>query len=170
MIGNMANGGPNRNQCPMCRGTVVQQCGVHNEDEVFERLARNNQRLQDELDLNRQHREDLAEEYARVMSMNLQISMRHHQERDAQDALERRAEICVLNERIVQVVMNAANNDIRENYAGAHGHIERQIRDLCMSFGMMAYDAQYDQAQYQQDEDEDEDQQHQDNQEYMVVD
>ena len=157
IMGNMANGGQNRNQCPMCRSTVVEQYEVHNEANVEEvdamvaRLARNNQHLQDELDLNRQHREDLTEEYVRVMSMNLQINMRHHEEREARDALERRAEMCFLNERIGQVVQSAANNDIRQNYhhAGVRVHIERQIRDLCMSFGMMAYDAQYDQDQDQ---------------------
>jgi hypothetical protein len=147
IMGNMANGGPNRNQCPMCRGAVVQQYDVHSQetmDEMVERLARNNQRLQDELDLNRQHREDLTEEYVRVMTMNMQINARHREEREARDALERRAQICFLNERIGQVVLNAANNDIRRNYGGARVHVERQIRDLCMSFGMMAYDAQYD--------------------------
>jgi hypothetical protein len=163
IIGNMANGGPNRNQCPMCRSDVVQHYDVHNVEneetmnEMVERLARNNQRLQDELDLNRQHRADLTEEYVRVMSMNLQIGARHREERAARDALERRAEICILNERIAQVVAAAANNDIRQNYhAGARVHMERQIRDLCMSFGMMAYDAQYDDPeQYQGDQDQD---------------
>jgi len=167
IIGNMANGGPNRNQCPMCRSDVVQHYDVHNVEneetmnEMVERLARNNQRLQDELDLNRQHREDLNEEYVRVMSMNLQISARHREEREARDALERRAAMCVLNERIAQVVENGANNDIRANYhAGARVHMERQIRDLCMSFGMVAYDMQYDDPeqyqveQYQGDQDQ----------------
>jgi hypothetical protein len=162
IMGNMANGGQNRNQCPMCRGAVVEQYDVHNVesqesmDEMVARLARNNQHLQDELDLNRQHREDLTEEYVRVMSMNLQISARHREEREARDALERRAEICLLNERIVQVVACAANNDIRQNYEhGARVHMERQIRDLCMSFGMMAYDAQYDDdVQYDDQQDQ----------------
>lgn len=159
IIGNMANGGPNRNQCPMCRSDVVQHYDVHNVEneetmnDIVERLARNNQRLQDELDLNRQHRADLTEEYVRVMSMNLQIGARHREERAARDALERRAEICILNERIAQVVAAAANNDIRQNYhAGARVHMERQIRDLCMSFGMMAYDAQYDDPEQYQGE------------------
>ena len=159
IIGNMANGGPNRNQCPMCRSEVVQQYDVHNEanidqNDVIERLAHGNQRLQDELDRNRQHREDLTEEYVRVMSMNMQIGLRHHEERAARDALERRAEMCFLNERIAHVVANAANNDIRRNYehGGVRVHMERQIRDLCMSFGMMAYDAQYDNEQYQAQE------------------
>jgi hypothetical protein len=152
IMGNMANGGRNRNHCPMCRGAVVQQYDVHSQesmDEMVERLARNNQHLQDELDLNRQHREDLTEEYVRVMTMNMQISMRHREERAARDALERRAYMCGLNERIAAVVLSAANNDIHQNYE--HGivrmHIERQVRDLCMSFGMMAYDAQYDDPQ-----------------------
>ena len=135
IVGNMANGGPNRNQCPMCRSVVINPQNV----DMIERLA-----MQDELDLTRQIREDLTEEYVRVMSMNLQISARQREEREAQDALERRAYICGLNERIRQVVANAANNDIRRNYGGARVHVERQIRDLCMSFGMMAYDAQYD--------------------------
>jgi hypothetical protein len=162
---NMANGGPNRNQCPLCRGTVVQQRNYqpnyHHDPhmdvtEVIERLARSNQRLQDELDLTRRNRDDLTEEYVRVMSMNLQISARHREEREARDALERRAEICFLNERIGQVVANAANNDIRQNYEhGTRVHMERQIRDLCMSFGMMAYDAQYDDDQNDQDQDQD---------------
>ena len=151
IMGNLANGGQNRNQCPMCRDTVVQQ---HNEEdeEMIERLARGSQRLQEELDLNRRHREDLTEEYVRVMSMNMQIGMRHREERAALDALERRAYICGLNERIATVVLSAANNDIRENYGnvGVRMHIERQVRELCICFGMMAYDAQYDQDQDQQ--------------------
>ena len=154
IMGNMANGGQNRNQCPMCRGVVVPEYDIHNvenEDDLVERLARGNQRLQDELDINRQHREDLTEEYVRVMSMNLQIGTRHREEREVRDALERRAEICVLNERIAAVVIAAANNDIRRNGC-AQVHMERQIRDLCMSFGMMAYDAQYDQDQRAQQE------------------
>jgi hypothetical protein len=165
IIGNMANGGPNRNQCPMCRSDVVQHYDVHNVEneetmnEMIERLARSNQRLQDELDLNRQHHADLTEEYMRVMSMNLQISARHREEREARDALERRAAMCVLNERIAQVVENAANNDIRQNYhAGARVHMERQIRDLCMSFGMMAYDMQYDDPEQYQDQQDQQDQ------------
>ena len=162
IMGNMANGGANRNQCPMCRETVVQHYDVHNEgnhneeeeEEIIERLARGNQRMQDELNQTRQHRADLTEEYVRVMRMNMQIGMRHVEERTARDALEHRAEICVLNERIAQVVACAANNDIRQNYhAGGRVHMERQIRELCMCFGMMAYDAQYDQGQYDQHED-----------------
>ena len=141
IMGNMANGGPNRNQCPLCRSEVVQPQNDANMDEI----VRSNQRLQDELDLTRRNREDLTEEYVRVMSMNLQIGLRHHEEREARNALERRAELCFLNERIAHVVANAANNDIRQNYEhGVRVHIERQIRDLCMSFGMMAYDTQYD--------------------------
>ena len=162
IMGNMANGGANRNQCPMCRETVVQHYDVHNEgnhneeeeEEIIERLARGNQRMQDELNQTRQHRADLTEEYVRVMRMNMQIGMRHVEERTARDALEHRAEICFLNERIAQVVACAANNDIRQNYhAGGRVHMERQIRELCMCFGMMAYDAQYDQGQYDQHED-----------------
>ena len=165
IMGNMANGGANRNQCPMCRETVVQHYDVHNVEneesmnDMIERFARNNQRLQDELDLNRQHRADLTEEYVRVMGMNLQINARHREERAARDALERRAEICILNERIAQVVAAAANNDIRQNYyAGGRVHMERQIRDLCMSFGMMAYDMQYDDQEQYQGEQGDQDQ------------
>ena len=92
------------------------------------------------------------------MTMNMHIGMRHQDERAARDALERRAEMCSLNERIVAVVENAANNDLhlRRNQQGSevHMHIERQIRDLCMSFGMMAYDAQYDQDQPEEQEEE----------------
>ena len=161
IMGNMANGGATRNQCPMCRGTVVQQYDIHNEDneeEIIARLARGNQHMQDELDQTRQHREDLTEEYVRVMSMNMQISMRHQDEREARNALEHRAELCFLNERIARVVLSAANNDVRQNYEdrGVRMHIERQIRDLCMSFGMMAYDAQYDQANQDQANQEEE--------------
>ena len=172
IMGNMANGGQNRNQCPMCRGAVVQQYDVHSQesmDEMVERLARNNQHLQDELDLNRQHREDLTEEYVRVMTMNMQIGMRHQEERAARDALERRAYMCGLNERIAAVVLSAANNDISQNYehGGVRVHIERQVRDLCMSFGMMAYDAQYDDPQDQDQYQEDQDQQQEDQGQYQ---
>jgi hypothetical protein len=163
IMGNMANGGYNRNQCPLCRSAVLQAYDVQNLDEVcqmrmdemVENAASHNQRLQDELNLSRQHREDLTAEYMRVMSMNMQIGIRHAEEREAQDALERRAYICGLNERIAAIVANASNNDVRHNPSAAV-HLERQMRELCMCFGMMAYDAQYD-----QDQDQDQDQDHQ---------
>jgi hypothetical protein len=120
-------------------------------EEIEDRAAQRNQRLQDELNQTRQYREDLTAEYVRTMTMNIQIGMRHTEEREAQDALERRAYICSLNERIAEVVTSARNNDVRHQ-PGAAVHLERQIRDLCMSFGMMAYDAQYDQAEYQEAE------------------
>jgi hypothetical protein len=146
---NMATGGRNRNNCPMCRGAVNQHYEVHNlgeepqMEEMFRLAARSNQHLHDELERTRRQREELTDEYVRVMSMNMQIGMRHNEEREARNALEHRAEMCHLNERIASVVENAANNDIRRQ-AGAVPHAERQIRDLCMSFAMMAYDAQYD--------------------------
>ena len=141
IMGNLANGGHNRNQCPMCRDHVIPGNDVHNVDALHQ-----------ELNFIRQHREDLSAEYVRVMGMQLQINIRYHEERAARDALERRAYICELNERIAAVVVNAANNDIRRQ-DGAAAHAERQIRDLCMSFGMMAYDAQYDHQypEYQED-------------------
>ena len=160
IMGNMANGGRNRNQCPMCRSAVTEQYEVHNDENlnveaVIENLARSNHRLQEELDLNRQHRDDLTEEYVRVMSMNIQISTRHREESQAQEALDRRAAACHLNERIARVVASAVNNDIRQNHT-ASVHLERQIRELCMSFGMTAYDAQYDEpAEDYEDEEED---------------
>jgi hypothetical protein len=160
MMGNIASGGPNRNQCPMCRGDVVQQYDVVDleyMEDMIERAAHSNQRLQDELNQTRQYREDLTAEYVRTMTMNMQIGMRHAEEREARDALERRAYICGLNERIATVVSSACNNDVRHQHSAAV-HLERQIRELCMSFGMMAYDAQYDQAEYQA---EYQDQQHQ---------
>ena len=160
IMGNMANGGTNRNQCPMCRSDVMQHYDVHNEENynveaVIENLARSNQRLQEELDLNRQHRDDLTEEYVRVMSMNLQISSRHQVEREAREALEHRAIACHLNERIARVVASAVNNDVRQNHT-ASVHLERQIRELCMSFGMTAYDAQYDEEANPNDNDDNE--------------
>jgi hypothetical protein len=162
IMGNMANGGHNRNQCPMCRGVVVNDLRNDNGndddmEEVIRQSVQRNQRLQHELDRTIQHREQLSVEYARVMSMNLAIGTRYDQEEDARAALNRRAYICGLNERIATVVASAANNDIRQNYEnGAAVHTERQIMELCMSFGMMAYDRQYDQPrqhQYQYEED-----------------
>ena len=160
IMSNIANGGRNRNNCPMCRGAVLQEYDVQNIDEnarvrmeeIVERASMQNQLLQDELALTRQHREDLTAEYIRVMSMNMQIGLRHNEEREARDALERRAYICGLNERVAAVVTSAANNDLRRN--GTFVHVERQIRDLCMSFGMMAYDAQYDELPQDQDQDQ----------------
>lgn len=149
IMGNMANGGHNRNQCPMCRDRVI-----HADDD-----AQNLDALHQELSFVQQRRDDLTAEYVRVMGMQLQINLRYHEERGARDALERRAYICGLNERIAAVVINAANNDIRQD--GAAVHAERQIRDLCMSFGMMAYDAQYDYP------DQDPDQEYQDQDPYQ---
>ena len=159
IMGNMANGGYNRNQCPMCRGVVVQEYDVQNENdrqnenendamEVFIHQAmQRNQRLQHELDATQQYRVELGVEHARIMSLNLQIGTRYEEERQARYALERRAYLHELNERIVGVVASAANNDIRQNYEnGAAVHLERQIRELCMNFGMTAYDQQYDQV------------------------
>jgi len=166
IMGNMANGGYNRNQCPLCRSAVLQAYDVQNLDEVYqmrmdemvENAASHNQRLQDELALTRQHREDLSAEYVRVMTMNMQIGIRHAEEREAQDALERRAYICGLNERIAAIVANASNNDVRHNPSAAV-HLERQMRELCMCFGMMAYDAQYDEEDQGQYQDQYQDQQ-----------
>ena len=155
IMGNMANGGNNRNQCPMCRGDVLQEYDVDNLDvridEMVENAASHNQRLQDELALTQQHQAHLSAEYVRVMSMNMQIGIRHAEEREARDALERRAYICGLNERVATVVSSACNNDVRHNPSAAV-HLERQMRELCMCFGMMAYDAQYDQEQYDQEQ------------------
>jgi len=174
MMGNMASSAENRNRCPMCREHVNDAYEVHSLDEIqgsrieemIQRAAQSNQRLQDELELTRQHREVLTEEYVRVMTMNMHIGMRHQDERAARDALEHRAEICGLNERIIAIVENAANNNLhlRRNQQGreVHVHIERQIRDLCMSFGMMAYDAQYDQDQPEDQEEEEEDNEYMD--------
>jgi hypothetical protein len=122
----------------MCRDHVIPGNDVHGVDALHQ-----------EFEFIRQRREDLSAEYVRVMGMQLQIHIRYHEERAARDALERRAYICGLNERIAAVVVNAANNDIRRQ-DGAAAHAERQIRDLCMSFGMMAYDTQYDDHQYQE--------------------
>jgi hypothetical protein len=165
MMHNMAAGGPNRNSCPMCRGAVNQHYEVHNlgeydagqqmdMEEMVRLAARSNQRLHDELERTRRQREELTDEYVRVMSMNMQIGMRHNEERAARDALEHRAQMCHLNERIASVVENAANNDIRQHQS-AVPHAERQIRDLCMSFAIMAYDAQYDDVQYDDPEQHD---------------
>jgi len=172
MMGNMASGGPTRNQCPLCRGDVVQQYDVMNLDmgmeEIEDRAAQRNQRLQDELNQTRQYREDLTAEYVRTMTMNMQIGIRHAEEREARDALERRAYICRLNERIATVVSSACNNDVRHNPSAAV-HLERQMRELCMCFGMTAYDAQYDQEQYDQAEyQEHQEHQHQHQAEYQA--
>jgi len=164
IMGNMANGGNNRNQCPMCRGDVLQEYAVDNLDvridEMVENAASHNQRLQDELALTQQHQAHLSAEYVRVMSMNMQIGIRHAEEREARDALERRAYICGLNERVATVVSSACNNDVRHNPSAAV-HLERQMRELCMCFGMMAYDAQYDQEEYQEHQEYQDHQDHQ---------
>jgi hypothetical protein len=146
IMGNMANGGHNRNQCPMCRSAVVQAYDISNEHEEIQQVMQRNQQLAHELERTREYRGQIAAEYMHLVNLNLEIRMRYDQEREARDALHRRAYAFGLNERIVAVVVNAANNDIRQNYEnGAAVHVERQILDLCMSFGMTAYDRQYDQ-------------------------
>ncbi len=142
----MANGGATRNQCPMCRGDVISGDVIRSDLEYsIGNVNERAQRLQAELDRTQEYRENLSVEYARIMQMNLAIGTRHEDEREARVALDRRAYIYGLNERIAAVVASAANNDIHENYAnGAAVHFERQILDVCMGFGMMAYDRQYD--------------------------
>jgi hypothetical protein len=146
IMGNMANGGHNRNQCPMCRSAVVQEYHIANEHEEIQQVMQRNQQLAHELERTREYRGQIAAEYMHVVNMNLQIRMRYDEEQEARDALHRRGYAFGLNERIAAIVANAANNDIRQNYEnGAAVHVERQILDLCMSFGMTAYDRQYDQ-------------------------
>lgn len=146
IMGNMANGGYNRNQCPMCRSAVVQEYDIANEHEEIQQVMQRNQQLAHELERTREYRGQIAAEYMHVVNMNLQIRMRYDEEQEARDALHRRGYAFGLNERIAAIVANAANNDIRQNYEnGAAVHVERQILDLCMSFGMTAYDRQYDQ-------------------------
>jgi hypothetical protein len=153
IMGNMANGGHNRNQCPMCRSAVVQAYDISNEHEEIQQVMQRNQQLAHELERTREYRGQIAAEYMHVVNLNLEIRMRYDQEREARDALHRRAYAFGLNERIAAVVVNAANNDIRQNYEnGAAVHVERQILDLCMSFGMTAYDRQYDQNPIQDDD------------------
>ena len=154
-MGNMANGGYNRNQCPMCRSAVVQEYDIANEHEEIQQVMQRNQQLANELERAREYRGQIAAEYMHLVNLNLEIRMRYNQEREARDALHRRAYAFGLNERIAAVVVNAANNDIRQNYEnGAAVHVERQILDLCMSFGMAAYDPQYDQNPNQYEDDE----------------
>jgi len=146
IMGNMANGGHNRNQCPMCRSAVVQAYDISNEHEEIQQVMQRNQQLAHELERTREYRGQIAAEYMHVVNLNLEIRMRYDEERAARDALHRRGYAFGLNERIAAIVANAANNDIRQNYEnGAAVHVERQILDLCMSFGMAAYDRQYDQ-------------------------
>jgi len=45
---------------------------------------------------------------------------------------------------------------VRHNPSAAV-HLERQMRELCMCFGMTAYDAQYDQEEHQADHQADSD-------------
>jgi small-conductance mechanosensitive channel len=154
-MGNMANGGYNRNQCPMCRSAVVQAYDISNEHEEVQQVMQRNQQLAHELERAREYRGQIAAEYMHLVNLNLEIRMRYNQEQEARDALHRRAYAFGLNERIAAVVVNAANNDIRQNYEnGAAVHVERQILDLCMSFGMAAYDPEYDRIQIQEDDDE----------------
>ena len=164
IIGNMASGGPNRNQCPMCRGNVISSDVDRSElDYSIGTVHERAHHLQYELDRTQAYREALGAEYARIMQMNIAIGTRHEDEQQARDALDRRAYIHGLNERIATVVariMTIVSSDIQQNNTSGmranQMHFERQVLDVCMGFGMMAYDRQYDeqpqaqaQAQYQ---------------------
>ena len=170
IIGNMASGGPNRNQCPMCRGNVISSDVDRSElDYSIGTVHERAHHLQYELDRTQAYREALGAEYARIMQMNIAIGTRHEDEQQARDALDRRAYIHGLNERIATVVariMTIVSSDIQQNNTSGmranQMHFERQVLDVCMGFGMMAYDRQYDeqpqaqdqyQAQYQAQED-----------------
>ena len=164
IIGNMASGGPNRNQCPMCRGNVISSDVDRSElDYSIGTVHERAHHLQYELDRTQAYREALGAEYARIMQMNIAIGTRHEDEQQARDALDRRAYIHGLNERIATVVariITIVSSDIQQNNTSGmranQMHFERQVLDVCMGFGMMAYDRQYDeqpqaqaQAQYQ---------------------
>ena len=166
IIGNMASGGPNRNQCPMCRGNVISSDVDRSElDYSIGTVHERAHHLQYELDRTQAYREALGAEYARIMQMNIAIGTRHEDEQQARDALDRRAYIHGLNERIATVVariMTIVSSDIQQNNTSGmranQMHFERQVLDVCMGFGMMAYDRQYDEQPQAQDQYQDQDQ------------
>ena len=132
-----------RNQCPLCRSTIMQEHAVYRhedaEQQLFENAVRSNYHLRNEVDITRRIRDELSHQFHRVNMLRERINrLRIMARQDALALLDQAALSSNLYTRITSLVNSAANNDIRENYDDMHEIFEEEIRSVCFDFALMA--------------------------------
>ena len=132
-----------RNQCPLCRSTIMQEHAVYrNEDaeqRVFESVLLSNEHARNEVAIARRIRDELSHQFHRVNMLRERINRVHRATRqEALALLDQAALSSNLYTRITGLVNSAANNDIRENYDDMHEIFEEEIRSVCFDFALMA--------------------------------
>lgn len=132
-----------RNQCPLCRSTIMQEHAVYrNEDaaqQVFESVLLSNEHVRNEVVIARHIRDELSHQFHRANMLRERINRVHRAaRREALALLDQAALSSNLYTRITGLVNSAANNDIRENYDDMHEIFEEEIRNVCFDFALMA--------------------------------
>ena len=132
-----------RNQCPLCRSTIMQEHAVYRhedaEQQLFENAVRSNYHLRNEVDIARRIRDELSHQFHQVNVLRERINHVHRAARqEALALLDQAALSSNLYTRITGLVNSAANNDIRENYDDMHEIFEEEIRNVCFDFALMA--------------------------------
>lgn len=132
-----------RNQCPLCRSTIMQEHVIyqrsHAERQLLEGLLLSNEHLRNELDIARHIRHELRYQFHQANMLRERITqVRRAVREEALALLDHAALSSNLYTRITGLVNSAANNDIRENYHDMHEIFEEEIRNVCFDFAMMA--------------------------------
>jgi hypothetical protein len=132
-----------RNQCPLCRSTIMQEHAVYRNDnaeqQVFERVLLSNERVRNEVDIARRIRDELRHQFHRANILRDRINrMRRTVHQDAIALVDQAALRSNLYARITGLVNSAANNDIRENYHDMHEIFEEEIRNVCFDLALTA--------------------------------
>ncbi len=144
LVQNMATSSSStRNQCPLCRSTIMQDHSVYRNDdserEVFESVLLSNEYVRNEVVIARRIRDELRYQINRANILRDRINhLRRVARQDALALLDHAALSSNLYTRITGLVNSAANNDIRENYHDMHEIFEEEIRNVCFDFALMA--------------------------------
>ena len=132
-----------RNQCPLCRSTIMQEHAVYrNEDaaqQVFENVLLSNEHVRNEVVIARHIRDELSYQFHRANMLRERINRVHRAARqEALALLDQAALRSNMYARITGLVNSAANNDIRENYDDMHEIFEEEIRSVCFDLALTA--------------------------------
>jgi hypothetical protein len=132
-----------RNQCPLCRSTIMQEHAVYRhedaEQQVLESVLLSSEHIRNELDIARRIRDELHHQFHRANILRDRINrMRRTVHQDAIALVDQAALRSNLYARITGLVNSAANNDIRENYHDMHEIFEEEIRNVCFDLALTA--------------------------------
>jgi hypothetical protein len=132
-----------RNQCPLCRSTIMQEHAVYRNDnaeqQVLESVLLSNEHVRNEIVIARRIRDELHHQFHRANILRDRINhMRRSVHQDAIALVDQAALRSNLYARITGLVNSAANNDIRENYHDMHEIFEEEIRNVCFDLALTA--------------------------------